>query len=90
MNSNRLGMLSDFDFELFVEILKQNGIKASLSSNPGNSFCNNVYYHGLKAIAEHNLKTEMCFVHVPYEDKISDYEAFGEKLAAAMRQLINR
>lgn len=79
---------SQFDCKHFSEILRENGVQAALSSKPGNSFCNNIFYASLEYIAEHNKTSKMCFLHVPYSDKISDVDMFHERLEASIRQVI--
>ena len=52
------------------------GIHAKLSDNAGKSFCNALYWHGLRYITENRLATEMVFVHVPFEKNICDMQSF--------------
>ena len=46
----------------------------------GNSYCNELYWNGLRYIKESQLDTKMVFIHVPYEKIISDVEVFRRKL----------
>lgn len=65
-----------FDCERLRTLFEQNGIEASLSHNTGTSFCNRLYWGGLKYIADNSLSAEMVFVHVPFLKNITEFEAF--------------
>lgn len=69
-----------FDCERLKVALEQAGLVARLSQNAGASFCNELYWNGLKYIEENELNTKMVFVHVPFEKNIGDTKCFGEKL----------
>lgn len=69
-----------FDCERLRLLFEQNGIQAKLSHNAGTSFCNKLYWNGLKYITEHALETRMVFVHVPFEKNIGAFEAFQREI----------
>lgn len=81
-------ILSTVNCELLKDLFIQNGIVASISGNPGNSYCNNVYWNGLKYIKDNNQKVKFIFVHVPYEEKISDMVDMSQRIIASVNQLI--
>lgn len=74
-----------FDCERLKMLFEQNGISAKLSHNAGTSFCNRLYWNGLKYIAEHALETRMVFVHVPFANNISDINAFKRQIFETIR-----
>lgn len=67
-----------FDCERLRLLFEQNGIQAKLSHNAGTSFCNKLYWNGLKYIEEHELETRMVFIHVPFEKNIGAFEVFQQ------------
>lgn len=69
-----------FDCEGLKNELEQSSLSAKLSCNAGTSFCNELYWNGLRYIDENNLDTKMVFIHVPFEKNISDLEEFRGKL----------
>ena len=69
-----------FDCEKLKGVFKQAGLTAKLSNNAGTSFCNELYWNGLKYLEENKLNTKMVFLHVPFEKNISDVEEFRRKL----------
>lgn len=69
-----------FDCEKLKNGLEQSGLSVKLSDNAGTSYCNELYWNGLKYIKENQLDTKMVFLHVPFEKNISDVEAFRGKL----------
>lgn len=69
-----------FDCEKLKNMLEQSGLSAKLSCNAGTSFCNELYWNGLKYMEENRLNTKMVFLHVPFEKNISDVEEFRRKL----------
>lgn len=46
-------------------------IVVKLSHNAGTSYCNNIYYHGMRMIVENHMNTEMVFIHIPFMKNIS-------------------
>lgn len=87
-----INLTTSVDCNQLKSIFEQNGITASVSSNPGNSYCNNVYWVGLNYIKDDDRKARIVFVHVPYENKISDLVDMGQRINATVNQwiLINK
>lgn len=77
---------TDFDCERIRQMFETHGLVAKLSENAGTSFCNRLYWNGLKHISEKHLETQMVFIHVPYEKNITDFEGFQEKIFEIMRE----
>jgi len=73
---------TEFDYRLLQKIFLQNGIPAKLSYHAGTSFCNRLYWSGLRYLAENReaKRTKMVFVHVPFEKNVHDFENFKEKV----------
>lgn len=71
---------TSFDCGALKRALEQNGLVAKLSYNAGTSFCNELYWNGLRYIAEEKLDTKMVFVHVPFEKNVTDMEKFRKKM----------
>ena len=69
-----------FDCKKLKCTMEQVGVSAKLSCNAGTSFCNELYWNGLRYIEENRLDTKMVFVHVPFEKNISDMDDFRNKL----------
>lgn len=78
-----------FDCEKLKHNFEQKGLPAKLSHNAGMSFCNELYWNGLRYIAENELDTQMVFVHVPFEKNITDVDVFREKLFCGINELLN-
>ncbi len=73
------------DCERLRLLFEQNGIPAKLSHNAGTSFCNKLYWNGLKYITKHELKTKMVFIHVPFGRNIGDIELFKNRIFETIR-----
>ena len=69
-----------FDCEALKVVFEQNGLSAKLSHNAGISFCNELYWSGLRYISENELDTRMVFVHVPFEKNIMGMDIFRTKV----------
>ncbi|MBP3577025.1 MAG: hypothetical protein J6K15_02835, partial [Lachnospiraceae bacterium] len=69
-----------FECERLKGCLEQNGLSVKISDNAGTSYCNELYWNGLRYILEKKLDTKMVFLHVPFEKNISDMDGFREKL----------
>ena len=65
-----------FDAIRIKQAFENYKIDVKLSHNAGTSYCNNIYYHGMRMIAEKRLNTEMVFIHIPFMKNISSPEAF--------------
>lgn len=75
-----------FDYGLLQQSFIKNGIPAKLSENAGTSFCNRLYWNGLRYLAEkaEEKRTKMVFVHVPFEKNVHDFEEFKERVVKAI------
>lgn len=82
--------LTDFDIEKALKICGEIGINAKRSDNAGTSYCNNVYYHVMKYILLNSPKTQMCFVHIPFERNISDFDVFVKQIQMLLNKLNQR
>ena len=76
-----------FDCERLRLLFEQNGIQVKLSHNAGTSFCNKLYWNGLKYIEEHELETRMVFIHVPFEKNIGAFEVFQRGIYNTLKVL---
>lgn len=79
-----------FDCEKLRRTFKELGITAKLSHNAGTSFCNELYWNGLKDISDNNLNIQMVFVHVPFEKNISNMECFQKSLQNSIRVVVEK
>lgn len=81
---------TDFDCERLQQIFLQNDIPAKLSHNAGTSFCNWLYWNGLRYLAENqsDSKAQMVFVHVPFSKNISEFKGFKERIMQAITSFI--
>jgi len=84
-----LSIDTDFDCEGLKKWLEQNGLLSKISHNAGTSFCNELYWNGMKYLRDNNLDTQMVFMHVPFEKNTLDANLFGEKLFAGLEETIN-
>ena len=75
-------MNTEFDYALLQKCFLQNDIPAKLSHNAGTSFCNRLYWNGLRYLAEkvEDKRTKMVFVHVSFTKNISEFETFKERV----------
>lgn len=69
-----------FDCEKMKHSFENAGIITKISNNAGTSYCNELYYNGLRYIEENRLKTKIVFVHVPFMKNIYECENFRLKL----------
>ena len=70
---------TNFDCEALQRSFESNGISAKISHNAGTSYCNCLYYNGLKYIQQNNLRTNMVFIHIPFLKNIDDIDLFFTK-----------
>ena len=74
-----------FDCVKLKDMFEQSGLCVKLSDNAGTSFCNELYWNGLRYIEECQLDTKMVFLHVPFEKNISDVEEFRRNIYTGMK-----
>ena len=84
---DELRLDTSFDCERLRMLFEQNWIPAKLSHNAGTSFCNKLYWNGLKYIEENELETKMVFVHVPFVKNIKDFELFRQRIYNTLKVL---
>lgn len=63
-------------------------ITVKLSYNTGTSYCNNIYYHGMKMIAKNRMDTEMVFIHIPYMKNISNSADFFHLIEKGIKNFL--
>ncbi len=78
---------TDLDCNKLMQLFKKQGIATKISHNAGTSFCNSLYWNGLKYIIEKKLDTQMVFVHIPFEKNIDDFEGFSQKIFQVLDEL---
>jgi len=59
-------LLTSVDLKAIKSFLKQKSLDVEISLSAGAYVCNSVYYRALQTISEKSLKTQACFIHVPY------------------------
>lgn len=67
---------TSFDITRIQQAFENRKIKVKLSHNAGTSYCNNIYYYGMRIIAENYLNTKMVFIHIPFRKNISNSAVF--------------
>lgn len=65
---------TQFDYIPLKEKLKEENYKVVISSNAGHSYCNHIYYEGLKYIEENHRNSQMIFIHIPKMKNIDSIE----------------
>lgn len=75
-NKGELRINTDFDCEKLWVFFEENSIVSKISHNAGASFCNELYFNGLRYIEQNKLHTKMVFIHIPFTKNITDFEMF--------------
>ena len=78
-----------FDIAKLKKVFEDCGITVKLSHNAGTSYCNNIYYYGIKMIVKNDLNTKMVFIHIPYMKNISDPVDFFYSIEKGIIKLLS-
>ena len=81
-------LITVFEYERLKCCLEQNGLLVKISDNAGTSYCNELYWNGMRYILEKKLDTRMVFLHVPFEKNISKITLFEEALSVGLKQTL--
>lgn len=71
------GLFTSLPIVEMVEHLKENQLPAEISNTAGTYVCNNVMYHSLHYIQEHNLQVKSGFIHLPISHNLAVEGAAG-------------
>ncbi len=71
---------TNFPLSVILGPLKKFDVDYEVKESPGNSYCNFAYYHMLKYVEEHNLKTKVIFIHVPHIKNFVEFDKVVEML----------
>jgi len=82
-------LVTAFECERLKRCLEQNGLPVKISDNAGTSYCNELYWNGLRYILEKKLDTQMVFLHVPFEKNILDLKQFVDEVKGGL-SIINQ
>lgn len=74
------------DCEKWKRAFRRNGIDARISHSAGTSFCNRLYWNGLRCAARQGMDTEMLFIHIPFLKNITDPEGFCEMVRKVLER----
>jgi len=80
---------STADCDALSELFKQNGMEAEKSVKPGNSFCNNIYWHGLDYLRKNEKSSKLLFLHIPFAKNITDIGMFSQLTVEVINQFVN-
>lgn len=78
-------LATNFDLKSFEMELEKNNIPYSESSRPGTSFCNLLYWNGLKFIKENNLGCRLLFIHIPFLENMEKLEELKKVLERVIK-----
>ena len=73
---------TEYDCQRLLEQFRCHGIPGKLSYHAGTSFCNRLYWNGLRHMA--GTGTQMVFVHVTFVKNMTDAEQFSRRFWAAV------
>lgn len=73
-------IITDFDFNALKDIFSEKGISAKISDNAGTSYCNQLYFNGLRYIFQNQPNMKMIFIHIPFARNITDFALFRKQI----------
>ena len=80
---------TEFNAEKLKKAFEDCGAAVMLSHYAGTSYCNNIYFYGMKMIAERCSNAEMIFIHIPYMKNISNYAEFFKSMENGINNFLS-
>lgn len=81
---------TNFAYGRLQNILRAEKIVVRISDHAGTSFCNALYWNGLKSIRDQGLKAKMIFLHIPFSRNISAAEEFFDRILKGIKSCIEK
>lgn len=78
---------TDVDCEKLRSLFEAHGICAKISHNAGTSYCNELYWNGLRYLSRNALDTNMVFLHIPYHKNLENADDFRRKFQLVLRRI---
>ncbi|MFG6326140.1 MAG: hypothetical protein K1W00_04760 [Lachnospiraceae bacterium] len=88
-NKGELKINTAFDCDKLTGLFEENSIASKISQNAGTSFCNELYFNGLKYIEYNKLHTKMIFIHIPFTKNITDFDVFRRNMFNVIKEFEN-
>lgn len=76
---------TNFDISKLEAEFLRNGVSFIESFNPGNSFCNELYYKALEYVYENNIDCKIIFIHIPFQKNIERIDDFTLKINNSLK-----
>lgn len=86
----RQSLSTNFDLKNFEKELETNNIPYAESHRPGTSFCNLLYWNGLKFIKENNLNCRLLFIHLPFLENMGNVEELKKGLERVIKSYFTK
>lgn len=87
---NGVAIETAVDCPKLAELFGLHGISAKLSDNAGTSYCNSLYFNGLRFVVENSLDAGLVFVHIPYQKNMSSPCLFEKSFFKVIDQLVGK
>lgn len=78
---------TSLEYNRLKTVFENNKLSVHISDNAGTSFCNALYWNGLKYIYNNGMDTKMIFIHIPFCKNITDPEGFYNRILAGIEYL---
>ena len=75
------------DIPKLARLFGEQGIPARQSNHAGTSFCNALYFNGLRFVEEHECSIGVVFVHIPFLKNMSCPGSFAKRFWNVIDQL---
>ena len=71
-HSNDHVLKTNFDLEEIINQINKFQLDYKISTSPGCSYCNNIYYFTLDFLKKSNIKTQVILIHIPFIKNFQD------------------
>lgn len=82
----RYAYQTDFPYTKLAKNLQNLGYMSDISNFAGRWLCNNIYFYGLRHLAQTESQCKMIFIHLPKDELVDNYAKLAQDLMTSIEK----